>query len=132
MPWTSRPSPWKEARAAAANLPIAWLEHDLDLGFDPPATYDVIVNIRYVNLPLLAELLGSLRPGGLLLVEQHLGGYQDVVGPSNPAFRVTRGELAELAAALLVEELPRRAVRGSGRTRRGPGSAGGPKTRAEC
>ena len=95
----------ERARAAAANLPIAWLEHDLDLGFDPPATYDVIVNIRYVNIPLLAKVLGSLRPGGLLLVEQHLGGYRDVVGPTNPTFRVARGELAELAAALLVEEL---------------------------
>ena len=95
----------ERARGAAGDLPIGWLEHDLDLGFDAPATYDVIVNIRYVNLPLLANLLTSLRPGGLLLVEQHLRGYDDVVGPTNPAFRVARGDLAELATALQVDEL---------------------------
>lgn len=95
----------ERARAAAGNLPIVWLEHDLDLGFDAPATYDVIVNIRYVNLPLLADLLSSLRPGGLLLVEQHLRGCSDVAGPTNPAFRVAPGDLAELAATLQVEEL---------------------------
>lgn len=93
------------ARAAADDLPIRWLEHDLDLGFDATMSYDVIVNIRYVNLPLLATLLSSLHPGGVLLVEQHLGGYQDVVGPTNPAFRVARGDLAELATTLQVEEL---------------------------
>lgn len=95
----------ERARAAAADLPIAWLEHDLDLGFDAPASYDVIVNIRYVNVPLLAKLLCSLHPGGLLMVEQHLRGYHDVVGPTNPAFRVAPGDLAQLAAALQVEEL---------------------------
>lgn len=95
----------ERARAAAADLPIDWLERDLDLGFDAPDSYDVILNIRYVNLRLLANLLGSLRPGGILLVEQHLRGYHDVVGPTNPAFRVARGDLAELATALQVEEL---------------------------
>ena len=93
------------ARADAGHLSIRWIEHDLDLGFDPATDYDVIVNIRYVNVPLLAALLICLRPGGLLLVEQHLHGYRDVVGPANPAFRVASGDLAELAEALDVEEL---------------------------
>ena len=93
------------ARADARDLSIRWIEHDLDLGFDPATDYDVIVNIRYVNLPLLAALLTCLCPGGLLLVEQHLHGYPDVVGPANPAFRVASGDLAELAQALDVEAL---------------------------
>ncbi len=85
-------------RAAAADLPIRWLLQDLDDGL-PPNAYDVIVNIRYVNLALLRALLPNLREGGVLLVEQHLATeLPDVVGPSNPAFRVAPGELSQLAA----------------------------------
>ncbi len=93
------------ARADPRDRSIRWIEHDLDLGFDPVTDYDVIVNIRYVHVPLLAALLVCLRPGGLLLVEQHLGGHPDVVGPTNPAFRVASGDLAELAQTLDVEAL---------------------------
>ena len=93
-----------QARASA--LPIRWLEHDLDSGFSPDASYDVIVNVRFVNLPLLESLLPSLRPNGVLIVEQHLAtSRDDVIGPQNPAFRVAPGELAGLASALMVERV---------------------------
>lgn len=91
----------------AGALPIRWRERDLDAGYDAPGDYDLIVNIRYVNLPLLRMLLGRLRPGGMLLVEQHLA-LRDppavaVSGPQNAAFRVAPGSLRQLASGLRVE-----------------------------
>ena len=93
-------------RARAAELPIRWLERDLDRGFEPEYSYDVVVNIRFVNLPLLASLAAALCPNGVLVVEQHLAMPDvDVIGPKNPAFRVAPGELARTAAPLTVERL---------------------------
>lgn len=84
-------------RAAAADLPIRWLQRDLAAGFRATA-YDVVVNVRYVNLALLAALVLDLREGGVVLVEQHLATNEPgVVGPSNPAFRVAPGDLRRLA-----------------------------------
>ena len=94
-------------RARSKGLPIEWIERDLDDGFEPSTTYDLILNIRFVNLPLLDTLLPSLRPNGVLLVEQHLAlaTGEDVIGPRNPAFRVAHGALAALAAPLAVEHV---------------------------
>lgn len=93
-------------RAREPALPIRWLEHDLDSGFVPEASYDVIVNIRFVNQPLLESLLPWLRPNGVVIVEQHLATTrEDVIGPTNPAFRVAPGELARLASTLAVERV---------------------------
>ena len=93
-------------RASAAELPIRWLERDLDRGFEPDFSYDVVVNIRFVNLPLLASLVAALRPNGVLVVEQHLAMPDvDVIGPKNPAFRVAPGELARIALPLTIERL---------------------------
>ena len=89
-------------RCESAGLSIRWLQRDLDEGFTPRHHYDAIVNFRYVNLPLLRMLLPWLRPGGLLLVEQHLVSEAEVVGPKNPAFRVAEGDLAALAAGMCV------------------------------
>ena len=92
-------------RERAGDLPIHWLEADLDDGFDSTETYDVIVNIRFVNLRLLHSLVTKLRPGGVLLVEQHLQSSQAVAGPRNPAFRVAAGTLRTLAKSLVVERM---------------------------
>ena len=89
------------ARATPGGTQLRWIEHDLDTAFEPPARYDAIVNIRFVHLPLLARLIDALRPGGALIVEQHLRTqHADICGPRNPAFRVAPGALAELAAPL--------------------------------
>ena len=93
-------------RAAAADLPIRWMEHDLDDGFEPDQGFDVIVNVRFVNLPLLAGLIASLRPHGLLIVEQHLvTDDPTVVGPRHRPFRVAPRALARVADSLSIERL---------------------------
>lgn len=95
------------ARGRAPDAAIEWIECDLeDGGFEPPAHYDLIVNVRYVNLPLLESLAGSLRPGGAVLVEQHLripDPPENLVGPSTPGFRVAPGELARTLRALRID-----------------------------
>ena len=92
-------------RERADELPINWLERDLDDGFAATERYDVILNIRFVNLGLLRSLVSTLRPGGVLLVEQHLQSSLAVAGPRNPAFRVAPGTLRSLAKSLVVERL---------------------------
>lgn len=93
----------ERGRAIAGELPIRWIECDLDGGFEAEADYDLIVNIRYVNLALVSTLLESLRPGGVLVIEQHLATAADVIGPKNPAYRVAAGELARVASGMVVE-----------------------------
>lgn len=95
----------ERGRADAAELPIRWIECDLDEGLEADTDYDVIVNIRYVNLPLVSTLLESLRPGGVLVTEQHLATEADVIGPKNPAYRVEAGELGRVASGMVIEHL---------------------------
>ena len=95
----------ERGRADAGELPIRWVECDLDDGFEAKADYDLLVNIRYVNLPLVSSLLESLRPGGVLVIEQHLATTADVIGPKNPAYRIEAGELGRVASGMVVEHL---------------------------
>lgn len=94
----------KRTRQSAGGLTINWLEADLEDGFAPTRGYDVIVNIRYVQLELVRTLVPALRPSGVLVVEQHLLSDENVTGPKNPAFRVAPSALSRLAAGLDIEQ----------------------------
>ncbi|MGI9324238.1 MAG: class I SAM-dependent methyltransferase [Pseudomonadales bacterium] len=88
------------AAAQAAGLRVQWLVADLDAGVpqsldSKESGFDLIIMIRYVNLPLLARLQQRLKPGGYLLVEQHLQTDMLVGGPQRAAFRVPRNALQE-------------------------------------
>ena len=84
---------------------IEWFEHDLESGL-PPALenieFDLIIVIRYVDLNLIDELTKHLRPGGKLLIEEHLQWtYSDnIVGPRNSSYRVASGDLRKSASNL--------------------------------
>lgn len=88
--------------AEARGLAVNTIEHDLDSPPLPKAQYDLIVMIRYVNLPLLAELASWLSPGGWLLCEEHVQSDAVVIGPSNPDYRVAPGALAQAVGSLEV------------------------------
>lgn len=94
---------------------IHWQQRDLLsaplLSAEPDliGKYDLIVMVRFVALDMLGGIGRLLRPGGLLLVEQHLvyAGPVEVVGPQSARFRVSPGVLAERLStqpALLVED----------------------------
>ncbi len=95
------------ARSAAEHgLAINWIEADLET--TPAATvladsdYDLIVMVRYVNMPLIAAIAERLRDGACLVCEQHLKTSRDVVGPKNPAYRLAPNELLAAAGNLRV------------------------------
>lgn len=84
----------RAAARSAADADIHWEVADLEQGLPSGLGYfDLIVLVRYVNAPLLASLPAALRPGGVLLVEQHLMSTQPVGGPGRDTFRVSRNEL---------------------------------------
>lgn len=95
-----------QGSAEQLGLEINWLEQDLE---DAPLLlepgYQLIVLVRYVNLPLLRELVSLLAPGGMLLCEEHLESSAGVIGPRNPAFRVKPGELAAALEGLELIQL---------------------------
>jgi SAM-dependent methyltransferase len=97
----------QRARASAqhAGLCINWMERDLDepLLLDYP--YQLILIVRYVNLPLVRHLVSCLAPGGYLICEEHLVSDAEVIGPANPAFRVKPGDLQEVAGGLQILQL---------------------------
>ena len=82
-----------------------WLEHDLDVPLARTAPYRLIVIVHYVNLPLIQQLAASLAPGGLLVCEEHLVTDEDVIGPTNPAYRVTSGDLLAAVKGLKIHHL---------------------------
>jgi tellurite methyltransferase len=88
--------------ARAAGLEVNWIEHDLDTPLALDAEYALILVARYVNLPLISALTEKLAPDGFLVCEQHLATQAEVAGPSNPAFRVTPGELRAAARGLMI------------------------------
>jgi SAM-dependent methyltransferase len=95
------------ARASAqrTGLRVNWIEHDLDEPLALTADYALILVVRYMNLPLIRELTARLAPGGYLVCEQHLVTAAEVVGPTDPAFRVQPGELEQLALGLRLHYL---------------------------
>ncbi len=91
--------------AARAGLTVNWLEADLESaasGWLPGATYDLIVVIRYLNLPLVSELGRHLIAGGILLCETHLQTQASVAGPRGARFRAAPGALAQAAQGLQI------------------------------
>ena len=92
--------------ANAESLPITCIQADLEDAAHRPADlftadrYDLAVMASYTNLPLIDTLMGALRAGGYLIVEEHLVTEADVVGPRSPQFRVAPGALRAAAAGL--------------------------------
>ncbi len=95
-----------ERRAQVESVQINWLERDLDSPLVDLGHYDLILLIRYADLQLTRRLIELLAPGGVLLVEAHLGGplfsaaSVDVGGPGSERFRLAPGALASACDAL--------------------------------
>ncbi len=87
-------------KAEDQSLSICWIEQDLDEVYPFDTAYDLIIVMWYVNLTLITRLCDCLAPGGYLLSEQHLVTDKEVIGPTNPDYRVAPGELAAAVAGL--------------------------------
>ncbi len=88
--------------AQARGLEVTCIEADLESAELPDQRYDLIVMARYTNASLIPRLIGLLRDGGHFLCEVHLATDHDVIGPSDPAFRMAPNELLKLEAELRV------------------------------
>ena len=102
-----------EERAQELGVKVNWLQHDLDEPLRLEGGYQLILLIHYVDMNLLQRLGSLLAPGGILLCEEHLESSEDVVGPSNSAFRVRPGDLQKAAAGLDILFLEEGLVTGS-------------------
>jgi len=76
---------------------VRLLAADLEQGPWPYAKrrFDAIVVANYLHRPLLATLVDSLEPGGLLIYETFAQGNEKFGKPSSPAFLLAPGELLE-------------------------------------
>jgi len=90
-----------EALAAAAGPEITTSAIDLEeVGaawpFGPDRFAGIVVT-NYLHRPLIADMLASLAPNGVLIYETFADGNAQFGKPSNPAFLLQAGELLEWA-----------------------------------
>lgn len=65
-------------------------------------SFDAVVVTNYLWRPLMATLLDSLAPGGVLLYETFAQGNETVGKPSRPDFLLRPGELLEVCRGLRI------------------------------
>jgi tellurite methyltransferase len=92
------------ATARAAQLAIWPVVANLDNFHLKDESFDVIVNINFLDRALFAKFAGALRPGGLLIAETFLVDQAALGHPRDPRFLLARGELRALAGGLEVEQ----------------------------
>ena len=61
-----------------------------------PASFDAIIVTNYLHRPQFAELVRTLRPGGVLIYETFMLGNERYGRPSNPEFLLRPGELLQM------------------------------------
>jgi SAM-dependent methyltransferase len=84
------------AEAERRGLEVNWVVADLETGTLPGDGYDLITVFRYRDPDLWPRLESALGPDGWILIEHHLQTYrEDVVGPTDDAFRLVPGELLD-------------------------------------
>ena len=96
------------ASARQAISGAALIEADMEQGPWPlmdggqPTQFDAVVVTNYLWRPLMATLIQSLAPGGVLLYETFASGNETVGRPARPDFLLRDGELLEICGALRV------------------------------
>ncbi len=73
--------------------------HDLENGTDRPfcdEKFQSIIVVNYLCRPLLAELPGWLKPGGVLLYKTFARGNEQYGRPSNPDYLLHKNELMDV------------------------------------
>lgn len=66
----------------------------------PPGTFDVIVNINYLQRGLAPGIIEGLKPGGVLIFETMTIDYLRYRPDFNPDFLLRRGELVQMFRGL--------------------------------
>ena len=89
--------------ARERKLSVSWMEWDLTKPLPPLGTFDVMLIFNYLDRPRMRDLLGFLRPGGVLIMETFLEDQRAFEwGPTSDAHLLQRGELPTLITPLQV------------------------------
>jgi len=75
---------------------------DLDLFDILPKRYNLIVNIRFLNRRLLPQILGGLKPSGVLIFEAFLEGGGSDYKTAHPEYRLQANELLRAFSPLRI------------------------------
>jgi SAM-dependent methyltransferase len=93
-------------RDTAAKLGLTLEAEVLDLETDPPpaipAEFDAIVVFNYLHRPLMPVLRDGVKPGGRIFYETFTTRQAEHGHPTNPAFLLRDGELAQLMAPFAI------------------------------
>lgn len=87
------------AAAAGDGIVTSQIDLEADGAVWPfgPGRFAGIVVTNYLHRPLVADMLASLAPNGVLIYETFAEGNAEFGKPSNPAFLLAPGELLEWA-----------------------------------
>jgi len=69
---------------------------DLDNFIPPNRSYDLIIKTNYLNRPLIKELKGSLKRGGMFIVESYMKHPDNEKRYSNEDYLLKSGELLSI------------------------------------
>ena len=92
------------ATARTARLAIWPVVANLDNFHLKDESFDVIVNINFLDRALFPKFVRALRPGGILIAETFLVDQAAISHPRDPRFLLGHGELRALADGLKIEE----------------------------
>ncbi|MGD0671929.1 MAG: methyltransferase domain-containing protein [Candidatus Binatus sp.] len=92
------------AAARAARLAIWPVVANLDSFHLKDESFDVIVNINFLDRALFPKFIRALRPAGILIAETFLVDQAAIAQPRDPRFLLDHGELRALAGGLEIEE----------------------------
>jgi tellurite methyltransferase len=82
-------------RAEKKSLRISWQQADLEQIDFPPAAYNLIVNINYLQRSLLPQIRRALKAEGHVIFETYLIDQQAIGHPKNPAYLLNHNELLD-------------------------------------
>lgn len=82
-------------RAREKSLSISWQCADLQSTALPEASYDLVVDINYLQRSLIPGIRAALKPGGWLVFETFLIDQQTIGHPKNPDYLLAHNELLD-------------------------------------
>lgn len=89
------------AAARQEGLPVTPVLADLEESFPfRPRSFDLIINVTYLDRALVPLLRGALRPGGMLLFDTFLIDQAATGHPSTPLFLLGHYELREMLVGM--------------------------------
>lgn len=84
-----------EKRAVEKSLAISWRQADLENYTPEAAAYDLVVNIDYLQRPLLPAMKAALKIGGFIIFDTYLVDQQAIGHPRNPDYLLRHNELLQ-------------------------------------